>query len=47
MTSPGTLMISGENAAGYRSGVFASSQNNQLENAGDAGSITIHTWRWS
>jgi filamentous hemagglutinin family protein len=38
----GTLMISGEDADGYYSGVFASSQDNQLENAGDAGSIVIH-----
>jgi hypothetical protein len=35
-------MISEEDADGYRSGAFASSQNNQLENAGDAGSIAIH-----
>ena len=41
----GTLMISGENANSYRSGVFAGSQDNQLENAGDAGSIAIHARR--
>ncbi len=37
-----TLLISGEDAEGYHSGVFASSHNYELEKAGDAGSAYIN-----